>query len=79
MLISEKIKETFSVREKVMFRSLEIVGRMLRRNPMAEIGIYPIELLNVLAGGDKRDPEGKEYIDYFLNEAVKELKKEGAI
>lgn len=79
MNISEEIKSTFSVREMLMFRALEIVGRMLRENPMGDLSEYPIELYKILTGGTNRDPEGKEYVSYFLNAAAKELKEEGRI
>lgn len=77
--ISEKIKETFSEREWLMYRALEIVGRMLRENPMGDISVYPPEIMGIVVGGEKRDPNGKEYIDYFLNCATRELLKEGIL
>lgn len=79
MNISEETRSTFSVREMLMFRALEIAGRMLRENPMGDLDIYPIELYGILAYGSNRDPEGKEYVSYFLNTAAKELKEEGRI
>lgn len=79
MIITEEVKDTFSKREMLMFRALEIVGRLLRKNPMGNLDDYPPGLINVIAGGSERDPEGAEYISYFLNQATKELLKEGKI
>ena len=79
MNISEETKSTFSVREMLMFRALEIAGKMLRKNPMGDLDLYPIELYRILACGSNRDPEGEEYVSYFLNAAAKELKEEGRI
>lgn len=32
-----------------------------------------------MPGGIERDPDGEEYISYFLNESAKDLKKKGII
>lgn len=78
MKISQNIKGSFSPREKVMYHALEIVGKMLRQNPMGDL--YPMKILaEVMPGGIKRDPDGEEYISYFLNESAKDLKKKGII
>lgn len=79
MLKIEEIAFTFSPREKIMFRALKIIGKMLRRNPMGDLDMYPADLMKVLVGGENRDPNGEEYVTYFINKAAKELREEGEI
>lgn len=62
--------------EKVYLRALKNICKMLRDNPMGEINLYPVELLSVLCGGAKRDPDGMEYLKYFLVNAIEEIRKE---
>lgn len=62
--------------EEVYLRALKNICRMLRENPMGEIELYPKGMLKILVGGDKRDPEGIEYLNYFLFNAIKEIKNE---
>lgn len=76
IVISEEIKNTFSKREKLMYRALEIIAKMLRKNPMGDLSLYPPDLISLLPGGEKRDPKGEEYISYFLSCAALEIKKE---
>ena len=76
----EELEVTFSPREKILYRALRIIGKMLRQNPMGDLGEYPPDLIqNVLNGGNRRDPNGKEYVYYFINRAAKELREEGEI
>lgn len=79
MLKIEEVAFTFSPREKIMFRALKIIGKMLRRNPMGDLDMYPAGLIKVLAGGEGRDPDGEEYVTYFINKATRELRDEGEI
>ena len=80
MKISQSIKDSFSSREKVMYHALEIVGKMLRQNPMGDLDLYPMKILTeVMPGGIKRDPDGEEYISYFLTRSVNELREKGII
>ncbi len=80
MKISQSIKDSFSPREKVMYHALEIVGKMLRQNPMGDLDLYPMKILTeVMPGGIERDPDGEEYISYFLTKSVSELREKGII
>ncbi len=63
----------------ILYRALEIVGKMLRDNSMGDIGMYPPNMIRLLSNGLKRDPEGKEYVLYFLSCAIEELRKEEKI
>ena len=36
-------------------------------------------LAEVMPGGIKRDPDGEEYISYFLTRSVNELREKGII
>ena len=80
MKISQSINDSFSLREKVMYHALEIVGKMLRQNPMGDLDLYPMKILaEVMPGGIERDPDGEEYISYFLTRSVSELREKGII
>lgn len=63
-----------------MYHALEIVGKMLRQNPMGDLDLYPMKILTeVMHGGIERDPDGEEYISYFLTRSVSELREKGII
>lgn len=53
IVISEEIKSTFSKREKLMYRALEIIAKMLRKNPMGDLSLYPLDLISLLPGGGR--------------------------
>lgn len=62
--------------EKLYLRALTDICKLLRENPMADIGLYPDGLINILPNGSNRDPNGTEYLTYFLTRAAKEIKAE---
>lgn len=52
------------------------MGKYCRQNPPFEIDNLlddEMSLLKILSGGKARDPEGKEYVYYFVDKAMKEL------
>lgn len=55
--------------------ALKQIGKALRDNPFPlENNSIPYRIyLSILCGGNKRDPEGFEFINYFLEEAEKEF------
>ena len=57
--ITEEMIQSFTKREILLYRALEIVCKMLRENPMGDIGLYPPGMIKLLPGGEKRDPDGK--------------------
>lgn len=63
-------------REEILFHALRIVCKMLRDNPMGDLSSYPAELFKCLIGGMDRDPEGKEYFDYFYKKAKEIVESE---
>ncbi len=77
--ITEEMIQTFTKREILLYRALEIVCKMLRENPMGDIGLYPPGMIKLLLGGEKRDPDGKEYINYFLIAATMKLQEENKL
>ena len=63
--------------EKAYRRALEKASLFLRNHPpgdACEMG--NIEILGIVSGGANRDPEGKEWITYFLGQAINELMRE---
>ena len=61
---------------KVLKKAIFLMGQYCRdfaNNPTLDIFFEDIALLQALAGGGKRDPEGKEFVYYFVNKAIKEL------
>ena len=63
--------------EKAYRRALEKASLFLRNHPpgdACEMG--NIEILGIVSGGANRDPEGKEWITYFLSQAINELMRE---
>lgn len=77
--ITEEMIQSFTKREILLYRALEIVCKMLRENPMGDIGLYPPGMIKLLPGGEKRDPDGKEYINYFLIAAAMKLQEENKL
>lgn len=77
--ITEEMIQSFTKREMLLYRALEIVCKMLRENPMGDIGLYPPGMIKLLPGGEKRDPDGKEYINYFLIAATMKLHEENKL
>lgn len=68
-------------REKILYHALRIVCKMLRYNPMGNLSDYPAELFRCLIGGQQRDPDGKEYFDYFYKKGkeIVELEEENNV
>lgn len=64
---------------KILKRALFKMGKYCRQNPPLEIDNLlddEMSLLKILCGGKERDPEGKEYVYYFVGLATKELEEE---
>lgn len=62
---------------EILKRALGIACKMLRENPPGQLELYPEKMIPLLIGGNERDPEGKEYVNYFVKEAIKENLKNG--
>ena len=61
---------------KVLKRALFLMGQHCRNiaaNPSLDIYLHDMKLFQVLAGGEQRDPEGKEFVYHFVGKAIKEL------
>ena len=61
---------------KILKKALFLMGQHCRNvaaNPSLETYFHDMELFKVLAGGGERDPEGKEFVYYFVDKAIKEL------
>ena len=58
----------------ILYRALGNVCKVLRQHP-TELDWYLEDpnRIRFLTGGSQRDPEGKEIMAYFLEEAMKEL------
>ena len=56
--------------------ALFLMGQHCREdasNPSLDIYLKDMNLLQILAGGGERDPEGKEFVYHFVGLALKEL------
>jgi hypothetical protein len=57
------------------------MAKVLRKYPPMEMDWFyeDMQRLSILAGGTERDPEGKEWVNYFLNSAYQELREKGVV
>lgn len=58
----------------VVTNALRIAAKYARDNIPAEVPT-DLEYLTILAGGEKRDPEGKEYLEKWLHDAEQKVSK----
>lgn len=73
-------------RIKLLQKTLIKMGTFIRMMPPASLdipkevsekcGLTFEEYINLLAGGMERDPEGKDFIYYFMAKALEELEGE---
>ena len=64
---------------KILKKAVFLMGQHCRNiaaNPSLDTYFNDMELLQILIGGNDRDPEGKEFVYYFVNKALQELDKE---
>lgn len=61
---------TDSEKLQICVIALNKIGKLMRDNPPGNLDAYPPKLINCLVGGLKRDPEGKEFVKYFLDQAL---------
>lgn len=68
---------TIEEQNKILKKAIFEMGKFIRQNPPALLDgfLEDIQLTQTLVGGANRDPEGKEYVYYFIDKAVKELKQ----
>lgn len=75
-----KYKGLFLTTRKSNVSCFRNCRKMLRQNPMGDLDLYPMKILTeVMPGGIERDPDGEEYISYFLTKPVSELREKGII
>ena len=60
----------------IVYKALELAGEWIRNNPPA---YFPdekyMECVQLFANGHNRDPKGKEFVWYFLDQAILTLKE----
>ena len=60
----------------IVYKALELAGEWIRNNPPA---YFPdekyMEYVQLFADGCNRDPKGKEFVWYFLDQATLALKE----
>lgn len=56
---------------KIAYSALKKACKWMRENPPGDLGGYNDDLLKCLVGGAS-DPEGKKFVNYFLNQAMDE-------
>ena len=55
---------------RVLEKTLLLIAKTLRNYPMdIEFYLQDSELMAILANGSERDPEGYEYLGYFISKA----------
>lgn len=60
-------------KNELIFKAFKKVGKFLREHPPADT-CYSTEFIAMVAGGMNRDPEGEEWLCYFLNQVIEEEK-----
>lgn len=64
----------------VLREAIYMVSKALREHPFdMDWHFEDPERIQILAGGTARDPEGKEWANYFVKQAHKKLVEEGVI
>lgn len=67
---------TIEEQNKILKNALSKMGNFIRNNPPLDLNAFnDLQLMSILAGGLERDPQGKEYVHYFINKAIKEENK----
>lgn len=72
--MADDYTKKFTRREKILWKALRIICKMLRENPMGDLDGYPPELFFAIP--NEGDPEGAKYLHYFLNRAKQEVERE---
>lgn len=63
--------------ERVLYKALKKCCQYMRKNPPGDLDnlLEQDGMINILAGGGQRDPEGMEWVRYWLDLAVREEEK----
>lgn len=57
----------------ICITALKGMGKLLRDNPPPiDCGIPTGDYMNIIINGNNRDPDGIDFVNYFLNKAEKE-------
>jgi len=64
--------------ERVLYRALKRCCQYMRKNPPGDLDnlLEQDGMINILAGGGQRDPEGMEWVQYWLDLAIREIREE---
>ena len=64
----------------VLKKALEMTAKVIRDNPPEmDWHLADSQRMKILAGGANRDPEGAEYVNYFIAQAYQDLKEKGLV
>lgn len=66
---------TAEIKLKIVSRALRIACKWIRENPPGDLDLYNIDQIRALTNAEK-DPNGENFIQYFLMKAVEEIKEE---
>ena len=69
----DELLEHYKRREKAYRLALEKAGLFLRRHPPYDTCEMTPEIIRIVADGENRDPNGREWTTYFLGEAIEEI------
>lgn len=67
--------------ERVLYKALKKCCQYMRENPPGDLDnlLKQDGMINILAGGGQRDPEGTEWVQYWLDLAIQEIREEEKI
>ena len=62
----------------ILFNAFQMMAEWIRKNPPADLDSFfkDPELFSILVGGSERDPQGYEYMKYFLQKAQEKNKED---
>lgn len=64
---------TLEEKNLVLFEALQRACQFIREKPPTEYPFEDVDMLMILVNGMQRDPQGKEYMAYFIDKAKEEL------
>lgn len=69
---------TLEEKNQILYNALAQACALMRQNPPMSMDWFLEEptRMQILSGGATRDPQGQEWMVYFINEAKKALGKE---
>lgn len=69
---------TLEEKNQILYAALQEICSVFRRNPPASLEWFSEDMkrMQILQGGIHRDPQGQEWMAYFVQQAVEKCGKE---